>query len=212
VYPALSAAQKRALAARIVGIQACVGEALPEGRGFGYVLDPEAPFPFASWPELVRAALARSRKRIARAGIVTGDPVSEVERAAARVADHLAAVRPRPFLDDTTTKNVIVERGALSGIVDVDVVCYGDPLFPLALTRCALRNEGFALDYADAWADALALDAAQVRALRFYTALFCTDLLGEYGARFNRAEPLAVDPVRIERLRAGLSAELAPLG
>jgi len=33
------------------------------------------------------------------------------------------------FLDDLTTKNVIVQDGVLQGVVDFDHVCYGDPLF-----------------------------------------------------------------------------------
>ena len=40
----------------------------------------------------------------------------------------LEAVPPLPFLDDLTTKNVLVDGGRLSGVVDVDVVCFGDPL------------------------------------------------------------------------------------
>jgi hypothetical protein len=210
VYPTLSADEKRGLARRVAEIQACVG-ALPEGRGFGWVLDPAGPFAFATWSDVLRGSLARSRRRIERAGLVSGDPVGAVERAAAGLADYFASVRPRAFLDDTTTKNVIVERGRLSGIVDVDVVCYGDPIFPVALTRTALLNEGFALDYTDAWCEALRLSSAQERALRLYTALFCADFLAEIGGRFNRAEAIAFEPERVERLRSALAGQLAEL-
>jgi aminoglycoside phosphotransferase (APT) family kinase protein len=157
----------------------------------------------------VRAALERGRRRIARAGLVPGDPARDVERAAARLDAYLAAVRPRAFLDDTTTKNVIVHAGRLSGIVDVDVVAYGDPLFPLALTRCALLSQGDSLDYAEYWREALALDRDRERALRLYTALFCVDLLSEIGGRFNRAEPIAFEAGRVDRLRDALAGQLA---
>ena len=42
------------------------------------------------------------------------------------------------FLDDLTIKNVIVEGGALRGLIDFDAVCYGDPLFWLGLTATVL--------------------------------------------------------------------------
>jgi len=45
----------------------------------------------------------------------------------------LEAIRPSCFLDDVTTKNVSVENGALTGVVDFDVVCHGDPLFEIVL-------------------------------------------------------------------------------
>jgi hypothetical protein len=41
--------------------------------------------------------------------------------------DALDAIRATPFLHDTTTKNVIVTHdGVVSGIVDVDDLCFGD--------------------------------------------------------------------------------------
>lgn len=44
---------------------------------------------------------------------------------------YTSEVKPTPFLDDTTTKNVIINDGKLSGIVDVDYVNFGDHLLTL---------------------------------------------------------------------------------
>jgi len=95
---------------------------------------------------------------------------------------------------------VIVHEGRLSGIVDVDVVCFGDPLLTLALTRMALLTRGFDLDYADAWAQELELDAAAHDRLRVYTALCCVDFVGELGQRFNRDAAPPVDPAEVAKL------------
>ncbi len=56
-------------------------------------------------------------------------------------APRLAAVEPVCFLDDLTIKNVIIYRGALQGVVDFDVVCYGDPMYWLALTQVAMLSD-----------------------------------------------------------------------
>jgi aminoglycoside phosphotransferase len=207
VYAELVPTEKRALAREIAAIQARVAT-LPEGAGFGYALSEEGPFAQRSWTDLLRAALARSRARIAHAGLVSGDPVGRVERGLARLVAELDAVRPRAFLDDTTTKNVIVERGRLRGIVDVDVVCYGDPLFTVALTRTALRSRDLPLDYVEYWCEELSVSGARARALHLYSALFCAEFLGELGLRFNRETPIAADPAQIARLEAALEAEL----
>jgi aminoglycoside phosphotransferase (APT) family kinase protein len=139
---------------------------------------------------------------------VDAEPVSRVERSAERLARYLARVRPTALLDDTTTKNVIVNEGRVSGIVDVDLICFGDPLFPVALTRTALVNAGQDQDYVDCWCELLALSAEQHSVLNFYTALFCVDFLGELGHRFNREGPIPVDAGRPERLLGLLDEQL----
>ena len=49
--------------------------------------------------------------------------------------DEIDSIPPTPFLHDATTKNVLVTaKGAFSGIVDVDDLCFGDPRYPAALT------------------------------------------------------------------------------
>jgi aminoglycoside phosphotransferase (APT) family kinase protein len=52
----------------------------------------------------------------------------------ASLETYFSSVQPTYFLDDLTSKNVIVQDGELRGLVDFDVVCYDDPLYWLALT------------------------------------------------------------------------------
>jgi aminoglycoside phosphotransferase (APT) family kinase protein len=208
VYDTLRLEQKRAIAAEVVRIQRVVAT-LPEGQGFGFVPRCHGPFRHRSWSEVIQASLARSRARIEKAGVVSADPVSRVERSAERFAPYFSRIRPTAFLDDTTTKNVIVHEGRVSGLVDVDLICFGDPLFPISLTRTALVNAGHDQDYVDSWCELLALGPEQHAALCFYTALFCADFLGELGHSFNREDPIPVDASRLQRLLGLLDEQLA---
>ncbi|HVH06787.1 MAG TPA: hypothetical protein VNE71_12390 [Myxococcota bacterium] len=210
VYRALARAEKDALAERVADAQARVARR-PEGRGFGYAAHPDGPFSHGSWTDVIRASLARSRGRVAdvRAPEIAAMP--RLERAVERLALGLDAVRPTPFLDDTTTKNVIVDRGALSGIVDVDWLGYGDPLLPIALTRAALLSEELDTDYVDAWCRHARPDAAASPLLRLYTAVFCADFLSEAGQAFNRDRPHAIADDHARRLAAILDDQLAGL-
>lgn len=183
---------------------------LQRGVGFGYVASADGPFPHTSWTAVVAASLARSRKRIEKAGVFDAERVTELERQLTAHRAYLDGVQPVPFLDDTTTKNVLVHEGRLSGIVDVDVVCYGDPLWTLALTRMALLSGEHELTYTAIWQDLLGLTDEQRSILPFYTAVFCVDFMGEMGQLFNQAEPLIADPERVEllnRLYASLSGQ-----
>lgn len=199
VYPKLTATQKQTIAEQIAAIQRAVG-GLPIGPGYGFASGYDDTTLHPTWAAVLRADLARSRTRMATAGLV--DPAL-ADRVADQIAAHAAyfdSVPPTPFLDDTTTKNVLIHEGQLAGIVDVDCVCFGDPLFTVALTRMALLSRDFATDYIDYWCATLDLRAAQRAALDLYTALFCVGFLSEQGQRFNAATTLPAEECQIARL------------
>jgi len=118
----MTKAQMTRLAEQIVGFQRRV-MALPAGAGFGYAPLGETG-PFASLWDLLHEGEA------ATAGVTEPRLASLVQAN----EDYLRQVPPTCFLDDITTKNVIVQDGELQGLVDFDFVCYGDPLFWLGLT------------------------------------------------------------------------------
>ena len=207
-YPALSSAQKRALARRIVAIQRAVGN-LPLGRGFGFAASHDDPSLHGAWIDVLHEGLRRSRERIQEVGAVSTD---RVDRTEVRIAPHrsiLSTVRPVCFLDDTTTKNVLIHEGRLSGIVDVDAVCFGDPLFTPALTWMSLLSAGHDTDYISYWADELGLDDQRRALLALYTAVHGVTFLSERGQRFNKDTAPAVDPAEVARLETVLDGLLA---
>ena len=141
VYERLGRRELRALAERLASIQTIV-TALPLGRGYGYARNYDGEFPHARWGDVVAASFVRSRARIRAAAVIDERVVDAVEAAAERFARYFARIAPVPFLHDITTKNVIVHEGRLSGIVDVDDLCFGDPLLLVALIRMALLAHG----------------------------------------------------------------------
>lgn len=198
VYLILSATEKRRLAAALVGHQRRVGE-LPMGRGYGYAVGYDGRFPHATWPEAIAASLDRSRRRIVANGFVDPAHVERVAEAMTPFVSDLARVPSTPFLHDITTKNVIVHEGRLSGIVDVDDLCFGDPLLTLALTRMALLARGWDTDYVDFWCEAAGIDKGSPR-LDLYTAIHAVGFLSEVGHNFETRDAEPVDPAYVARL------------
>ncbi len=109
-------------------------------------------------------------------------------------------MQPICFLDDLTTKNVIVHRRRLSGIVDVDAVSFGDLLIAPALTRMSLLARGWDTEYVDAWLDAMDAGREQRAVLDTYTAWFCVVFLSEIGHAFNQEVAPPVDEAKIAAL------------
>jgi len=201
VYRGMSRTELRALAERLVSIQSIV-TALPPGSGFGYAASYDGPFAHQSWRAVVAASFARSRQRIRAAGVIDEGVVDLVEAAAERFSGHFQRVPPTPFLHDITTKNVIVHEGRLTGIVDVDDLCFGDPLLLPSLIRMALLAHGHDTVYVEEWLDILRPNAEQSAVIDFYTAQHCVDFMGELGQRFNRTEAALIDRAYLARLHS----------
>jgi hypothetical protein len=188
VYLGLSASAKQVLAGRMAAIQRAVG-VLPMAHGFGFAYSYEHADAAGkrSWVEVVVGDIARSEERIRRVGRIALSYVERVRGVLADYEPYLQRVKPVPFLDDTTTKNVIVDRGTLSGIADTDVVCFGDPIFTLGLTNTALLSMEADTDYIEFWLDAMGANREQRAMVVVYSLVFCLNFLGELGQTFNQS-------------------------
>lgn len=170
VLPTLTPSQMRTIAGQVAGFQRTVVARLPAGAGYGWVGIGETG-PHATW----KAAFGFDRQT---------DP--RLRAAAATLEDHLDTVAPTCHLDDITGKNVLVgDDGALTGLVDFDGVCYGDPLFWLGLTAAGILADcgERELLYADALTDAFVGDARARRVVAFYSAWIAVEFVDRFAAR-----------------------------
>lgn len=97
---------------------------------------------------------------------------------------YIFSIRPITYLDDISTKNLLIQNGHVSGVIDIDWIGIGDILTFVALTKVALLNMDFDTKYVDYLIDELNPSAEQYQALIFYCLLFCVDFMGERGNQF----------------------------
>ncbi len=203
VIETLDDGQMAAIAGHVARAQQATARLGP-GTRYGYAAV-SAEAPYATWFGVLEAHLDRSRQRMSKAGlfdlVVLGP-----------VAGQLAAARPvleqqpaAPFLHDTTTKNVLIEAGRFTGIVDVDDLCWGDPRWAPALTLAVLKGYGGPQSYVGHWMTAAGHAADDT--FRLYVALFLLDLMAEHGQVFNGNETASTPEARAGLLKA--LAELA---
>jgi aminoglycoside phosphotransferase (APT) family kinase protein len=210
VYPSLSRRQLRSLADWLADLQHRAAT-LPPGPGFGYALSYGDPTLKPAWRAVLDESLEGRRRHILSAGVVDPEAVDRVHAVLDHFDDYFSSVEPICFLHDTTTKNVIIDRGAPTGIVDVDSVCFGDPLFTPALTHMALLSRGYDAYYVDAWLAALDLTARQRKAATLYTAIHCAAFLSELGQPFNADQAPTIDAAYHRHLLTTLGGLLAAL-
>ncbi|MBI1281946.1 MAG: phosphotransferase [Anaerolineaceae bacterium] len=209
VYTHLTTDQKHRIADQIIAIQQSVAT-LPMGKGYGYARSADDPSLYPTWLNVLEASIQRSQHRFETTGFAGYQAIQKVKQAIDAHGDYFKTVLPICFLDDTTTKNVLVDdNGLLSGIVDVDAVAFGDPLLTISLTRMALLSSGYDTDYTDYWAAQLSLTPQQQQAINLYTALYCLDFLSELGQSFNKETPITLDQTKAAQLMSILESLLA---
>ncbi len=172
-YPKLSEEDKRAIAREVVRLQTKAGS-----------LTVEAPEPGWTWRTFIDDMLALARQRIVRNGYFDAEKVDRLSRASARLESYFAGVKPVVYLDDITTKNLLIHEGRVSGVIDVDWIGVGDVLTFVALTNMALLNLGYDTDYVRFLLEEMQLSEEEKTAFLFYNLLYCVDFMGERGTCF----------------------------
>jgi len=185
----MSAQQMTRIAETVSDYQKRVAS-LPESRGFG-------------WAPIRRHATAAQWTEIF--GLPSSEeppddaPALEHVRARLRalrrsVEPYFASLRPTCFLDDMTVKNVLVEHGDLQGIIDVDFVCYGDPLMTIGTTLAHIAADVGEAGrfYGEELLRCAAPSRYAQRAIYFYSSLWMTGFLAaaEAAGQAQRAAEL----------------------
>jgi len=205
VYHALTETQKQDIIKDLFDVQKKVST-LPSIKKYGY-----EDYSFGTWIEYLESLIERSRKRIAQNNIFDTDVCEKVSFVIRMFQEYLLNVEPLAFLDDITTKNVLIHEGKLVGIVDVDAICYGDSLLTIGLTNMALLAMNTDTKYIDFWLDELKASSIQRKIVEFYTLLFCIDFMGEQGMRFDNGKIIPVKQEMAELLNSIYHALLGNL-
>jgi aminoglycoside phosphotransferase (APT) family kinase protein len=201
IYQTLSSLEKLEIVREVVRIREKVS-VLPEACGFGFAYSYEEPPAYRTWEGALLAILERAQQRMSHSGHPGSSYVERAMRILSRHRDYFASVGPVPFLDDTTTKNVLVEQGRLTGVVDVDQLCFGDSLLTVGLTQTALLANGRDVDYVQHWMSLLRLSKQLRQVVDAYSLLFCVDFMSELGQRFNKEEPPEIDHEKFARIKS----------
>ncbi len=205
-YPSLTAEQKKSIARQMVDIHAKLS-VLPDGPKYGYTPNP----PHETWVDFLAKDLNVASDRISKAQIFDRNIIKIAFSFLDSLKEDLLKIRPRPFMPDTTVKNVIIHDGALVGIVDVDDICYGDSLFTLSLTYAGSEIDGHDTDYADAWAEFLDLDIHAQRRLEFYRLLHTIWFMGEQAIISANGQKLSFDTEKLKMMFEGSVCRLKNL-
>lgn len=173
VYEQLTEDDKQAIAKEIVQIQERVAALKLE----------DVPADW-TWKDFIDEMLDRAAERIVQNGYFEVEKVERLAEQAGQLAEYFAQVKPIAYLDDVSTKNLLIYKGRISGIIDIDWMGIGDKLTYVAMTNMALLNMECDTTYVQYILEEMQVTAEQGRAFLFYTLMFCVDFMGERGMQF----------------------------
>ncbi len=137
------------------------------------------------WNGFIDEMLETAERRIARNGYFDCEKVRLLRAEKGRLGEYFEKVTPVPYLDDISTKNLLIHEGKISGIIDVDEMGVGDSLTFIALSYVALLNDGYETDYVDFLLSERGCTGDEMNAFLFYSLMYCVDFMGERGCVFG---------------------------
>lgn len=188
VYPFLSTSAKQEIAREIVLIQNRAAQlSLPSVRNDW------------RWINFIDELLDRAERRILQNGHFDAEKVRRLRSESDILKDYFDRILPIAYLDDISSKNLLIHNSHISGIIDVDWIGIGDKLTFVALTNMALLNMECDTEYVSCILEEMHLNKAEQCAFIFYSLVYCVDFMGERGMQFMD-KTIAVNPQIIARL------------
>ena len=137
-----------------------------------------------TWNCFVDEMLNRAEERIKRKNYFDFNKIYIIKKLQQEIQEYLDKVPPAPYLDDISTKNLLIYEGNVSGIIDIDWMGFGDMLTFVAMTRVALLNMDLDTKYIDYLLDEIRPNTIEYKAFIFYCLIYCVDFMGERGMQF----------------------------
>lgn len=173
VYEQLTDEDKRAIAKEIVHIQNQVA-----------TLKIEDVEPDWSWFTFINYMLERAQERIVQNGYFDVERVERLRGCLGQLEEYFTNIEPLEYLDDISSKNLLIHNGRISGIIDIDWIGIGDRLTFAALTNMALLNLEYDTDYVSYILEEMQVSDVERKVFIFYTLMYCVDFMGERGMQF----------------------------
>ena len=196
VYPNLKDADKKNLANEMIDIQALCNK-LPEGSCYGVLDSYDDVSADKTWYEFLSKRLELYKEHITKHAIFNPFFATQALSVAKDMEENFKTIRPRPFLWDASERNVLVHNGKIAGIVDVDEICFGDPLLVVALTSTCLELEGLDTIYTDYWAEDLHLDKSAQARLNFYKLFYSLAFMRKHSMQTANSKKVIFDTEKL---------------
>lgn len=175
VYSRLTSAEKRSIADDLLNIQLRM-RCLPTGPGFGGIAHYEDTRCHSRWSEVLWEYVTEALDYLPDHQ-QHRPAVEHIRSALHELGAEFDRIPPLPYLIDATHQNVMIDRGRVTAIVDLDEVGFGDALYPLGTARAGILSRGPEASCITRVAAPLCVGPLRQRIFDLYSAIACLKML-----------------------------------
>lgn len=197
VIKSLSDAELQKIAKEISSIINKV-KTIPANDSFGYFYDSYAETA-ETWTGWIGKVIDEAKNRARKTGVIDNGTLSILDELYRDNMEYLEQVKAIIYLDDICSKNVMIERGEFSGLVDLDCFAQGDPLESIGRIKASWPKTHHGEVYLNAIMDEQRLDTNKRKIVSMYALLNRISWASENGIRFNQNTDGVIDQERAER-------------
>ena len=182
-------------------------EKLPTNGKYGWVGGDESRL-VGSWTEIMKVQKIEERNN--KTGVVGDELIQKSKELFEEYKGYFDSVPPTYYYDDLSSKNVLIENGKFSGLVDIDTIVYGDPLEAVGGIKASWFGTRHGEVYTKAIEDELDLTKEQRKIVTMYALFSRIWWLSERGIKFNDNTSGEIDEVLVRKdkeIIEGLFAE-----
>lgn len=210
VIAKLTDAELLALATEVAEIFRKV-KTIPASQHFGVVWGGENEFS-DTWTERMRIWLDESEERGRKTGVMDDGLRDLGERIYLKYKIYFDSVQPTTYYGDICSKNIMVENGRFSGLVDLDGLTQGDFLEAIGRIKTSWHGTPYGETYTKAVMDALDLNSDQREMATVYALLNRISWTCENGIQFNQNTTPIVDAEKDKKSKQIISKLAEELG
>lgn len=164
-----------------------------------------------TWTERMKIWIEESIERGLSTGVTDDEIANIAENLYEQYRSYFSSIKPTTYYGDICSKNVMINHGVFSGLVDLDGLTQGDPLEAIGRIKLSWVGTPYGDFYSKAVMDELSLNEKQRELVTMYALLNQISWACENGIQFNQNTRAQVDEkkkYRDKNLIIKLSREL----
>ncbi len=146
-----------------------------------------------TWTERMKIWIDESMQRGLFTGVMDDEVLSIAENLYEQYKTYFSSIKPTVYYGDICSKNIMINQGIFSGLVDLDGITQGDPLEALGRIKLSWYGTWHGDIYSTAIMDELGLQLEQRNLVTMYALLNQISWASENGIQFNQNTKAEVD-------------------
>lgn len=152
-----------------------------------------------TWTERMKIWVEESKERGLSTGVMDDEIANIAENLYEHYLSYFSSISPTTYYGDICSKNVMINHGVFSGLVDLDGLTQGDPLEAIGRIKLSWYGTHYGEFYSKAIMDDIGLNEEQRDFVTMYALLNQISWACENGIQFNQNTKAEVDQKKKHR-------------